>query len=296
MQNLDVEPNQQHTIRESYDDGESEWSTGNSIDLFDLATAAGRLAGNLNNKPGALDEFFNKLKVLEHEWYEAEKRYNNLRAENDRLNNQPFSPITLYIKLYVCLPRLMHEKTKCAIYQKKLKFIQDNQKNFEKLKEVYLTMKHQEAKTKSLENICEQASQTTSWNTGSFVSKATGTISVITCDKESLTKYHGNILQTDSMIAIKRSELSDAHDNLRLLKEMIKKREYTWSVNAQREEALKEEIRTLQEDKQALDTLVRMKDIELKALRNLKGQNPTEQQDNMVNMKRIIGKLSKRLR
>lgn len=88
MQNLDVEPNPQRPIRESYDDGESEWNTGNSIDLFDLASAAGRLAGNLNSKPGALDEFFNKLKVLEHEWYEAEKRYNNLRAENDRLNNQ----------------------------------------------------------------------------------------------------------------------------------------------------------------------------------------------------------------
>lgn len=190
----------------------------------------------------------------------------------------------------------MHEKTKCAIYQKKLKFIQDNQKNFEKLKEVYLTMKQQESKSRSFADICEQASQTTSWNTGSFVSKATGTINVVTCDKESLTKYHGNVLQTDSMIAIKRSELSDAHDNLQLLKEMIRKREYTWSVNAQREEALKEEIRSLQEDKQALDTMVRMKDIELKALRNLKGQNPTEQQDNMTNMKRIIGKLSKRLR
>lgn len=88
MQNLDVVPNQETIHSEPYDSGESEWSNTNSIDLYDLASAAGRLAGNLNNKPGALDDFFNKLKVLEHEWYEAEKRYNKLKMENDRLTNQ----------------------------------------------------------------------------------------------------------------------------------------------------------------------------------------------------------------
>ncbi|GJQ69814.1 hypothetical protein Trydic_g22368 [Trypoxylus dichotomus] len=273
MQNLDVAFNQ-----ESYDDGESEWNN-NAIDLFDLASAAGRLAGNLNNKPGALDDFFNKLKVLEHEWYEAEKRYNKLRMENDVLNNQ-----------------LMHETTKCVVYQKKLKFIQDNQKNFEKLKEVYLAMKQQECKSLTLGNICEQACQTIDFSTGKFESKAVATTSIFTCDQECLTKYHGNAIQSDSMIAIRRSELTDAHENLQLLKDMIKKREYTWSVNVQREESMKEQIRTLEEEKQSLETLVRMKDVELKAMKNMKSQNPVEQQDNVNNMKRIIGKLSQRLR
>lgn len=157
-------------------------------------------------------------------------------------------------------------------------------------------MKQQENKSKSLENIREQAIQTIDFSTGLFASKSTLTTSVITYDKEVLTKYHGNVLQSDSMIAIRRSELTDAHDNLQLLKDMIKRREYTWSVNVQREDALKEEIRTLKDDKQVLDSMVKMKDIELKAVRNMKSQNPLEQQDNINNMKRIIGKLSKRLR
>ncbi|KRT78786.1 hypothetical protein AMK59_7963, partial [Oryctes borbonicus] len=273
MQNLDVAPTQ-----ESYDDGESEWNSNNSIDLFDLASAAGRLAGNLNNKPGALDDFFNKLKGLEHEWYEAEKRFNKLRMENDVLNNQ-----------------LMHERTKCAVYQKKLRFIQDNQKNFEKLKEVYLAMKQQECKSSTLD-VCEQACQTVDYGTGQFESKAVATMSTFSCDKECLTKYHGNVLQSDSMIAIRRSELTDAHENLQLLKDMIKTREFTWSVNVQREESMKEQIRLLEEEKRSLDTVVRMKDVELKAMKNMKSQNPIEQQDNVNNMKRIIGKLSQRLR
>lgn len=95
MQNLDV--HQQQYIQEEINDDEdqnydmidqaNDWD--NKIDLYEIANAAGTMFGGGGIvKTAALDEFFNKLKNLEHAWCDSEKKYNELKAENDKLTHQ----------------------------------------------------------------------------------------------------------------------------------------------------------------------------------------------------------------
>lgn len=59
----------------------------NCNNLCVLASAAGRLAGNLNSSPECLEEFFEKLKILEEDWHSSEKKYQMLLMENETLQN-----------------------------------------------------------------------------------------------------------------------------------------------------------------------------------------------------------------
>lgn len=71
------------------DSGDSEviLKFANCNNLCMLASAVGKLAGDLKSPPEYLEEFFEKLKVLEEDWHTTEKKYQALLVENETLQN-----------------------------------------------------------------------------------------------------------------------------------------------------------------------------------------------------------------
>ncbi|XP_022905526.1 uncharacterized protein [Onthophagus taurus] len=260
---LDLEPNQHIAV-------DLEWPNTNKVDMFELANAAGRLiANNAEDKAVALEDFFSKLKFLEKCWYEAEMKYNALRSANERLTNQ-----------------LVHSKAKCAIYQKKLRFIQDNQKNFAKLKEVYMTMKCEEGGVlKGLADLKDRSCQTNPL--------------VVLPNPISTT---GNTLECclvpvkqDSVVALNRSQIDDAQQNLQILKEMIMNREEAWTVSKRVEAEIRSELQALQTQKATLEEIICIKDNEIETLRSIH-MKPSIREELFDDLIKIVTKMDRRMR
>ena len=186
-----------------------------SANWCDIVDAAIKLVGNSDKHQNYLKNFLEQLKILEHTWNEAEKEHSTMCIENDKL-----------------MSKLLREKTKSAVLEKKIQVMHDGQKNIEHLKQMYVAMKNEGDK------ICASKLKEIGVQTELF-KKEQGSGS----DSE----LANTTAVSDSIISVKKSDLNKAQKNLGDLKEMLKKREETWTRSRRREDELRIEIGKLQQ-------------------------------------------------
>lgn len=216
-----------------------------------------------------------------------------------RQEKQPLLPI-------FTISRLSVEKRKSLKLQKKLKYIQDNQQIFSRLKQAYLSMKYNESAGRGLTEIKETSSQT--WD-GIICESCLKTAEYkAQKDFENLCKFRERMLKennkyffffdlpaTTFLFSMPnfREAVDDIFKTIAQIKTLVEKREKTNILREQKEQKHIEIIGSLERQNNILQELLQSKHL---AMYPFEMPEKLTTEDNAGFMKKIIFKQEKRLR
>ncbi|XP_057670980.1 uncharacterized protein LOC130902735 isoform X1 [Diorhabda carinulata] len=198
------------------------------------------------------------------------KKITDLEIKNKLLDNE-------VEKVNLCL---INERTKTTKLEKKLQFVKDNQDVFIKLKEAYINMKYNEAAGRKMIEIREKSIQT--WE---------GILCRSCIDAEQWRRQLESVQKTykDSYF-ITPLQLEQLLNTIKYLKELIERRESSWSGIAERYEKINEQLQRLENENRTLHDLLQSKDDKIPI------EIDFEANTDMALYKKIIVKYEKKLR
>ncbi|XP_030751061.1 uncharacterized protein LOC115878656 isoform X2 [Sitophilus oryzae] len=137
---------------------------------------------------------------------------------------------------------LVNERVKTTSLEKKLQFVKDNQEVFMRLKEAYINMKYNEAAGRKMIEIREKGIQT--WK---------GVLCSSCIESEDLRRQIEILVQKYSQVFVASpGEIEQLVNTVKYLKDLIVRREESWSINMERENKLQRHIEILKQENESL--------------------------------------------
>ncbi|KAF7271377.1 hypothetical protein GWI33_015732 [Rhynchophorus ferrugineus] len=165
------------------------------------------------------------VRSLKKKLAEYESKIRCLEAENRTINTE-----------------LINERVKISKLEKKMQFVKDNQEVFMRLKEAYINMKYNEAAGRKMIEIREKGIQT--WQ---------GIVCSSCIESEEMRRQVEILLQKYSEVfVVSPGEMEHLINTVKYLKDLIDRREQSWSLNMDREEKLQRHIDILKHENQKL--------------------------------------------
>ncbi|KAJ8916745.1 hypothetical protein NQ315_013950 [Exocentrus adspersus] len=231
-----------------------------------------RCSGDINNSVSSINTSIlddaEEVKALKEKVSELETKCKYLGNENQKLSNELTTQLNRNQKL-----------------ERKLQFVKDNQEVFMRLKEAYINMKYNEAAGRKMIEIREKSIQT--WE---------GILCRGCIQAEEMRRHVEGLreMYNDSFI-IASYEMDQLVTTVKYLKDLIDRREKSWSSFLDRECKLQLRLKGLENENAALRNILKNRKINVDDLQNVESQSETISKD-IIQLRKIIVKYEKRFR